>query len=51
MNKANIYILKGGISLSPPYDFRISMSLAGEDKNLASLMKENKIERKTEQLA
>lgn len=45
------YLYSEGWDLSLPHDFRISMSLAGENKNLASLMKENKIERKTEQLA
>lgn len=45
------YLYSEGWDLSLPHDFRISASLAGEDKNLASLMKESKIERKTGQLA
>lgn len=45
------YLYSEGWDLCLPHDFRISMSLAGEDKNLASLRKESKIERKTEQLA
>jgi len=45
------YLYSERQDLSPPYDFRINMSLTGEDKNFISLRKESKIERKKGEIA
>lgn len=45
------YLYSEWRDLSPPHDFRINMSLTGEDKNLISLKKERKIWRKKGEIA
>lgn len=45
------YLYSEWRDLSPLHDFRINMSLTGKDKNLTSLRKKSKIERKKGEIA